>query len=268
MQKTFSCPVCGTRYRHKGMAARCQRTDVCRWYHAPGGERRRAFDAQVSACALVAYVCGPIATQAGEPAVEEQAKRAVALIERIFDGLHGLSVSGAVFSRIHEQTQQRLETLWPPRRKTDVVHLLAVAASIVADLRREFADWLAARPETDALWREMERLMDGLYDTFDPEGTESYAFADSVPRFYSIMRAQTFGVERAAPQSKLYLLGGRFWVAAYTKDQARDHLRRKLGLVGLKAQGVALGEKLDDGRSAADLLALAKTVPCILGRTG
>lgn len=33
-------------------------------------------------------------------------------------------------------------------------------------------------------------------------------------------------------------------------------------------KGMALGEKLDDGRSAADLLALAQTVPCILGRTG
>ena len=57
-------------------------------------------------------------------------------------------------------------------------------------------------------------------------------------------------------------------MAALTKADARNHLRRELGLVGLKAKGVPLGEKLDDGRSAADLLALAQTVPCILGRTG
>lgn len=267
MLKTYRCPVCGTRYRHRGMAARCQRTEVCRWYHAPGGERRRAFEAQVRACALVAYVCAPVSTQAGLPAVEEQARRALELVDGIIGGLHALCVSGEVFRQVNDDAQRRLEALWPPRQVTDIVHLLAVAGSVVADLRHDLADWLAARPETDALWHDLELVMDGLYDSFDPDGTEQYLHADDVPRLYAVMRVHVLGPEKAAPQAKLYLVGDRFWVAAYTRAQARDHLRRELGLVGLPVKGMPLGEKLADGRSAADLLALARKLPCVLGRT-
>ena len=268
MQKTFSCPVCGTRYRHKGMAARCQRTDVCRWYHAPGGERRRAYALQVRVCAAVAYICAPVSAQARVAEVEAQAWKALHLVDQIIDGLDTLSVSRDIYRRVNDAAIRDLESIWAPTSTVDVVHIVAIVASVVADLRRELADWLAARPETDALWRDMEHAVDGLYDLFDPEGTENYEHADDVPRLYAALRRKVFGPEKAAPQARLYLLGGRFWVAAYTKADARDHLRRELGLVGLKAQGVALGEKLDDGRSAADLLALAQTVPCILGRTG
>lgn len=156
MQKIFTCPVCGTKYRHRGMAARCQRTDVCRWYHAPGGERRKA----------------------GVAEVEAQAWKALHLVDSITNGLDALSVSRDIYRRVNDAALRGLESIWEPTATVDVVHIVAIVASLVADLRRE------------------------------------------------------------------------------------------LGLVGLKAQGVALGEKLDDGRSAADLLALAQTVPCILGRTG
>ena len=268
MQKIFTCPVCGTKYRHKGMAARCQRTDVCRWYHAPGGERRKAYTLQVRVCAAVAYICAPVSAQAGVPEVEAQAWKALHLVDSITNGLDALSVSRDIYRRVNDDALRGLESIWEPTATVDVVHIVAIVASLVADLRRELADWLASRPETDALWLDMEHALDGLYDLFDPEGEENYEHADDVPRLYAALRRQIFGPEKEAPQARLYLLGGRFWVAALTKADARDHLRRELGLVGLKAQGVALGEKLDDGRSAADLLALAQTVPCILGRTG
>ena len=182
--------------------------------------------------------------------------------------LSALSVSRDIYRRVNDDALRGLESIWEPTATVDVVHIVAIVASLVADLRRELSGWLASRPETDALWRDMEHALDGLYDLFDPEGEENYEHADDVPRLYAALRRQVFGPEKEAPQARLYLLGGRFWVAALTKADARDHLRRELGLVGLKAQGVPLGEKLDDGRSAADLLALAQTVPCILGRTG
>lgn len=178
MQKIFTCSVCGTRYRHKGMAARCQRTDVCRWYHAPGGERRKAYTLQVRVCAAVAYICAPVSAQAGVAEVEAQAWKALHLVDSITNGLDALSVSRDIYRRVNDAALRGLESIWEPTATVDVVHIVAIVASLVGDLRRE------------------------------------------------------------------------------------------LGLVGLKAQGVALGEKLDDGRSAADLLALAQTVPCILGRTG
>ena len=210
MQKTFSCPVCGTRYRHKGMAARCQRTDVCRWYHAPGGERRRAYALQVRVCAAVAYICAPVSAQARVAEVEAQAWKALHLVDQITDGLDALSVSRDIYRRVNDAAIRDLESIWAPTSTVDVVHIVAIVASVVADLRHELADWLAARPETDALWRDMEHALDGLYDLFDPEGTENYEHADDVPRLYAALRRKVFGPEKAAPQARLYLLGGRF----------------------------------------------------------
>lgn len=51
-----------------------------------------------------------------------------------------------------------------------------------------------------------------------------------------------------------------------TKAEAREVLRKETGLVGLPMKGIAMGEKLDDGRTAADLLATAQGVPGIVAR--
>lgn len=216
---------------------------------------------------MIAYVCAPVSEQAGVRIVMDQARVVLGLLDAIIDGLDDLVVSRQFFRKINDDAICCLERLWPPKVSTNIVHMLAVAVSLVADLRYELAAWLSQKPQTDELWNDMERALDGLYDMFDPEGVEDYPHVDDVPRLYAAVREHVFGPEKADPQVRLYLLGGRFWVAALTKAEACDHLRRELGLVGMKAQSIALGEKLEDGRRAGDMLALARSVPCIIGRT-
>lgn len=140
MQKTYPCPICGTKYRHKGMAARCQKTNVCRWHHAPGGERRRAYALQVRVCAAVAYICAPVSAQARVAEVEAQAWKALHLVDQIIDGLDALSVSRDIYRRVNDAAIRDLESIWAPTSTVDVVHIVAIVASVVADLRRELAD--------------------------------------------------------------------------------------------------------------------------------
>lgn len=62
----------------------------------------------------------------------------------------------------------------------------------------------------------------------------------------------------------LYLSGERFWISAQTKAEAREILRVETGLVGLPVKGIALGERLSDGRTAGELLSLAGGKPGII----
>lgn len=56
----------------------------------------------------------------------------------------------------------------------------------------------------------------------------------------------------------------QIWVAAQTKVEAREILRTETGLVNLPVKGIALGERLSDGRTAGELLSLAGGKPGII----
>lgn len=105
---------------------------------------------------------------------------------------------------------------------------------------------------------------DALFDLFNPEGTEDYPHIDKVMPAYDTLRE--FILPERKTDMRLYLAGERFWIAAPTKAEAREILRTETGLVGLAMKGIDLGEKLEDGRTAGELLATANGMPKIVAR--
>ncbi|WP_300709671.1 hypothetical protein [uncultured Desulfovibrio sp.] len=260
-----SCPYCGTVYRHAGMAERCLKGKLCRVYNCVTGERRAVADIQFKAAACVQFCAAPLEhSEYGD--VGAHAKRCISLCEDLYADMKALRCGIAVFNGATVPTARLLESIWPPV-KTDVTHLLAVVSSLLGDVRYDLRGRLEPQGQKRGaeLWSAIEAEVDALLDIFNPDGGEDYPHIDRVIECYECLYQWIFSEPRK-PELRLYLAGERLWIAAPTKAEAREILRRETGLVGLKVQGIALGEKLDDGRTAAELLATAQGVPGIVAR--
>lgn len=266
VQRPATCPICGTTYKVQSMAARCMRTTACRFYNAPGGERREAFRHQLCVGEVVAYTCDPL-KGADVPQVRGGAELALSGIDRLVPALHSLSINKEVFRVMDADMSDLLTSIWPLGVKTDVVHIVAIASNLVCDLKTVQGGWLAAHPDHAAIWADIDRGLDAIYDAFDPEGSEEYSHADDVQPIYGRLRAYIFGPEKQDEKLRAYLSGERFWVAARSKVEAQEIVRREFGLV-MPCKGMPQGLKLEDGRTVADLLTLAGGVPGIIAREG
>lgn len=259
------CPYCGTVYRHAGMAERCLKGPLCRVYNHVTGERRAVADIQFKAAACVQFCAAPLEhSDYGD--VGAHAKRCIHLCEELYADMKALRCGIAVFNAATVPTARLLESIWPPV-KTDITHLLAVVSSLLGDVRYALRGRLEPQGQRRGaeLWAAIEAEVDALLNIFNPDGGEDYPHIDRVMSCYERLYQWTFPEPRK-PELRLYLAGERLWIAAPTKAEAREVLRRETGLVGLKVQGIALGEKLDDGRTAAELLATAQGVPGIVAR--
>lgn len=265
-KRPAKCPICGTTYKVPSMAARCMRTPACRFYNAPGGERREAFRHQLCVGEVVAYTCDPL-KKADVPQVREGAELALSGIDRLVPALHSLAINTRVFHLMDADMGDLLTTIWPLHVKTDVVHVVAIASNLVCDLKTVQGEWLAAHPDHASIWADIERGLDAIYDAFDPDGSEEYRHVDAVQPIYERLRAHIFGPEKQDEKLRAYLSGERFWVAARSKVEAREIVRREYGLV-MPCKGMPQGLKLEDGRTVADLLTLAGGVPGIIAREG
>lgn len=262
---TARCPYCGTTYRHSGMAERCLKGPLCRVYNSVTGERRMVFDIQCKAAACVQFAAAPLEhSEYGD--VGAHAAHCIRLCEELYGDMKALRCGVAVFNAATVPTARLLESIWPPV-KTDITHLLAVVSSLLGDVRHALRGRLEPRGQKRGaeLWTAIEAEVDALLDIFNPDGGESFPHIDRVMSCYERLYQLIFPEPRA-PGLRLYLAGDRLWIAAPTKAEAREVLRRETGLVGLKVRGIALGEKLEDGRTAADLLATARGVPGIVAR--
>lgn len=262
---TARCPYCGTAYRHHGMSERCLRGPLCRVYNQVTGERRAVFDIQCKAAACVQFAADPLEhSDYGD--VGEHAARCIRLCEKLYADMKALRCGIGVFNAATVPTGRLLKSIWPPV-KTDVTHLLAVVSSLLGDVRYALRGRLEPQGQRRGaeLWAQIEAEIDALLDIFNPDGGENYPHIDRVMECYERLYQWIFPEPRK-PELRLYLAGERLWIAAPTKAEAREVLRRETGLVGLPMKGIALGEKLDDGRTAADLLVTAQGVPGIVAR--
>lgn len=263
------CPYCGTVYRHEGMARRCLRGPLCRIYNNVTGDRRKIADIQFKAAACVQFFAAPLLKCGRDDSdyreIKQHAQRCLDLIDSLYTRVITLRCGMVVFDASTIKAARLLESIWPPVR-TDMTHLLAVMSTLFYDVRRALGEAWQHYPawDTDDVWAEIEKETDILFDLFNPEGTEDYPHIDKVMPAYDTLRE--FILPERKTDMRLYLAGERFWIAAPTKAEAREILRTETGLVGLPVKGIDLGEKLEDGRTAGELLATANGIPKIVAR--
>lgn len=260
------CPYCKTFYRHGSMARACQKTFWCRYHNAPGGLRKEFMDAQLKTSICVWFLLTPL-KENPQRRLRARAMSLDACMEPLYRDLRRFfAYSNSSFDAATKPTMRLLYSLWAPDVPVDITHVAAVFSSLVSDLRFRLGPfWAKCSPEMRAprLWAGIERQLDGIYDYCDPDGTEDYPHVDEVQPLYDRLHAAIWP-SRPVPEMRLYLSGERFWVAAQTKAEAREILRTETGLVNLPVKGIALGERLSDGRTAGELLSLAGGKPGII----
>lgn len=260
------CPYCKTFYRHGSMARACQKTFLCRYHNAPGGLRKELMDAQLKASICVWFLLAPL-KENPQRRLRARAMSLDACMEPLYRDLRRFfAYSDTAFDAATRPITRLLYSLWTPDAPVDITHVTAVFSSLVSDLRFRLGPfWTKCPPEMRAprLWAAIERQLDGIYDYCDPDGSEDYPHVDDVQPLYDRLHAAIWP-SRPAPEMRLYLSGERFWVAAQTKAEAREILRTETGLVNLPVKGIALGERLSDGRTAGELLSLAGGKPGII----
>lgn len=260
------CPYCKTFYRHGSMARACQKTFWCRYHNAPGGLRKEFMDAQLKTSICVWFLLTPL-KENPQRRLRARAMSLDACMEPLYRDLRRFfAYSNSSFDAATKSTMRLLYSLWAPDVPVDITHVAAVFSSLVSDLRFRLGPfWAKCSPEMRAprLWAGIERQLDGIYDYCDPDGTEDYPHVDEVQPLYDRLHAAIWP-SRPAPEMRLYLSGERFWISAQTKAEAREILRAETGLVGLTVKGIALGERLSDGRTAGELLSLAGGKPGII----
>ena len=263
------CPYCGTVYKHEGMARNCLRGPLCRIYNNVTGDRRQIADIQFKAAACVQFFAAPLlkCDRDGEDyqKIKHHAQNCLNLIDVLYTKMMHLRCGMAVFDASTTKAARLLESIWPPV-KTNMTHLLAVMSTLLYDIRRALDEAWQHYPKwnTDEVWAEIEHETDALFDLFNPQGTEDYPHIEKVMPAYDKLRE--FILPERKTIMRLYLAGDRFWIAAPTKAEAREILRTETGLVGLPVKGIALGEKLEDGRTARELMATANGIPKIVAR--
>ena len=260
------CPYCKTFYRHGSMARACQKTFRCRYHNAPGGLRKEFMDAQLKTSICVWFLLTPL-KENPQRRLRARAMSLDACMEPLYRDLRRFfAYSNSSFDAATKPTMRLLYSLWAPDVPVDITHVAAVFSSLVSDLRFRLGPfWAKCSPEMRAprLWAGIERQLDGIYDYCDPDGTEDYPHVEEVQPLYDRLHAAIWP-SRPAPEMRLYLSGERFWISARTKAEAREILRAETGLVGLTVKGIALGERLSDGRTAGELLSLAGGKPGII----
>lgn len=260
------CPYCKTFYRHGSMARACQKTFKCRYHNAPGGLRKEFMDAQLRTSICVWFLLTPL-KENPQRRLRARAMSLDACMEPLYRDLRRFfAYSNSSFDAATKPTMRLLYSLWAPDVPVDITHVAAVFSSLVSDLRFRLGPfWAKCSPEMRAprLWAGIERQLDGIYDYCDPDGTEDYPHVEEVQPLYDRLHAAIWP-SRPVPEMRLYLSGERFWISARTKAEAREILRAETGLVGLPVKGIALGERLSDGRTAGELLSLAGGKPGII----
>ena len=262
------CPYCGTFYRHGSMARHCLKTPVCRHFNAPGSHRRATAYPQIQLAAFVCVLVESLESLCrGIAPIHARIKALSVCIDLVYAEIRWHDHVGITpFRQTTRAMCQLIGQLWPSHDKAGSAHLFAIAGSLVCDLRFRLGPFWQQHPRlrAPACWRRMEHLLDSLFTLYNPSGEENYDHVEDVPRLYETLYTHIWPEVPRTPDMRLYLAGDRFWLAATSKAEARDVLRRETGLVALPIAGIALGEKMEDGRTGRELLSLAGGRPGII----
>lgn len=265
--KNHVCPYCGTSYRHASMAARCLKTQSCRMFNAPGSTRRFEWEIQAGTVTMCLFLARPLEEhETGR--MQELAVEIIHASGLICDHLRHTLPVGEVIAQIQgKKILDACEHSWRWNQAAMIVHLLEVISNLVGDVLSYLRPrWEAGQDdEGRRLWSLLDDKLTALYDECNPEGDECEE-SWKTPEVYERLRLAIWGPEKQARTPSLYLANEKIWLVAHGRPEARRCLLRELGLSRPTLQGIAPGEVMEDGSTAADMIALAgKNVPAIVG---
>ena len=257
------CPVCGFAYQHAGMAERCTRTALCRRYNMPPAAVRDVWRLLGGAAYMGGFFAHPVAeADETEPEWRQAAERVDAAERIVFGYLHRACPVGEHVRRdMHRVVMGTAAGIWTPGEYAHLAFVGDVAMSVILDTFFE-AEKRGLADSALAAMRDLEAAVERLYGllTLDEASYEEDTIA-AIERLERVV----IGIAPEQRGPSLYVVNGRLLVAARGRAEVRK-VMMGYGLSRPTIRGVAPGEKFADGRTAADLVALAETVPSHIGR--
>lgn len=261
----YTCPICGKTYRHAGMAERCTRTRACRLYNIPPRATRDTWRLLGGAAYLGGFFVNPLTRNGLDLGKDtHDAAQAVDAAGRaVFAYLHTYCpVAEHVRIDLHRKIMREAAGIWPPGKEAFLAHVGDVAMAIIFDAAFE-AKRLGLHEKGIEKVQGLSDAMERVYALLFPEGGEDYD-ADALEAIDRLEKV-LIGQRPAQRPPSLYVVNERLLVVA----RGRAEVRRAVldfGLARPRIHGVASGEKFADGRTAADIIALATTIPSHIGR--
>lgn len=270
----YTCPFCGTVYSIKSMAEKCAFSPECRKYNFPSKEMIRRWNILAGVASLGLFISGAIidhATNVDKLPEAKSCQVAKDFREICLAFCRTLRITHPIPRRYADEEEEVLQDaicrVWPANSMIDPVVVLEVFDAIFVEASHEFKQ-LPGEEKTAQLLDAMDAVLMELHDAVlddQDEGVED-ATTDQLAAI-EILREGLWGTDTAKAERKpsCYIVGDRWWVAAYSRADAKECIRRKYGLVHLSVEGVPLGERLEDGRLVSDLVAMASDIPQVVG---
>lgn len=261
------CNFCGKVYGSTTQARMCKATLACRLMNFPGPERHREWSLRAGTASIV-YMLGEVFKH--ELQDDETKERGAALQVHVGEVWDNIKERHPVGQRVAEAAYLEIEAIARQRwglgkgQRVGIVHLIEVGLLLVDDVKR----YLDGKPES-AAWVAIEGILEETLDAADPDG-EGCPDSENTDDIYEQLRLCIWR-EKAKPERvpSLYVVnGGRFYVAACGRQEARAHIRKHTGLVRCKLAGVAPGAKLpvpvEGAQTALELLADTGAGPTLI----
>ncbi|MCR5562882.1 MAG: hypothetical protein K6F46_05845 [Desulfovibrio sp.] len=248
----------------------CKRTELCRMLNHPSKERRRAYLSQNLVTASILYCMYPLNEQASSDPIRDLAAQIIEATDRISEQLGKMVVNPGLFEKEQAELVDLLVSIWKPggffgcSEAVETMHILAFdLLATLEDMPKEIVG-----PEFIALWKKLLDLLAALRDEFH-EPARYASWEDEANGPLGRLREAIFrdGPKAARNPLRLFLANDRFWIAASSKNEVREILKRELGLINPDICGIQNSEVMENGMSAADMIALAEGQPGIVGRT-
>lgn len=233
------CLICGNNYKGKT----CHSPQCARFKTLPPGQLR---DCKI--WSGVALLSGLVGTALQDQAIAEKDPIAKKIGDRVYkwsvEALYIARHFGVPMEYLEKQDRvfnDSINDIWPLNGKLHVIHAADTVQSLISDVLEHFSQKFNQKKL--ACWNWQECAYTKLLNTTESDILE---YADQIHTDYLAFRRLFWGEKQPRERRlKMYDVGSRFTVAAYSKGEARELVRLNSGLFKLPVKGLVDTAKVE-----------------------
>lgn len=263
---THPCPICGTKYPSQRLALHCVKPMCQEINRVP---KALAYEWRIQAMpAAFVHMLAEIFEGTGDAKAQAMAERLHKHLAKVYAQLqHKLPVPRSYSLRHRQGLSALIDGVWGWRTEQHSAHIIETAWALIEDVLDHLAD--QGRMDERIPWNWLSLSMAAALKLVDPE--EDRPGCEQTDEAYEALRKYIWQESDAKERPlRMWIVGGRFYVAARARREAEQIVLREIGIVGLRAKGMPLDAKVWDecdnpaGR-VRDMLP-ANGQPCFVGR--
>ena len=266
--KKFHCPICNTTYKYKSMADRCIKTTTCKSYNSPDQYRLHAYITQICILTVIQFFVYPFCEQyKNNDVLLKIFKKMKHYIDTIYTNIGILFVNPDFVKDKQKTLVNALTSLWPLNKEFNLQRMVYLLKNLIHYTINNLSNfWLNHdnfQQQKDA-WCDILSLISNINECISLSYEDMSIVNNEVNKIIEIV----FPKEKSNNKHLcLYLLNNKFWITAFNRNEARDVLLNTYGIICKNIVGINPEEKMEDGRTAQDMIDMAAGQQKIIGRT-